>query len=678
MSKVEQIANSLGITDDQYSYKTNDVGEVISLEIFEPEYDYSLSFIKTHLLKFVSSFKYLELLEIILNDFLIEDLHEISDLKYLKTLHIECDTEVKNLDFLIQMKDLEHLYIQSSQIADLNGIEEHSKLVHLFLGNSKIKDLNPLKELVLLDQLGIFHNQVEDISVLKYLKNLKVLYLQHNNIEDISVFSELKTIRHLDLSFNTIKNIDSIKENADILYLNINNNEIDDISVLKKMRNINDLSLANNKIEDISSLENLQSLIQLNISGNRIKKIAPVKNHKNITIFNANNNSLEDIQKTEFTSQFTYLNLENCGINDISFLLNQHRIAHLILNYNSIKHFSSLEGNNGLKEIDLRSNDITETFPIQYFSDLKTIDLTGNSFGSKMFSIYGGLDQNGQKIGLISDLRKLNADYYYYYYYNKGMMEEALAYFYFENKDSKMYPEVFHMYVQKTQETESSETVYIKYYFSQIISFLCFNENLSCLTDEIYSKIYSKINSVKEPERTSMLEILDKIKAKKRVSFKFNYYDFHFYEEKVSNPYITDELLFIKGSLSVTRNNLMTDLYYLRLLKKRCSPFYFTLLHKIGYVLKMNFAYTEEERKEHDYYQSLIQNLNNSDIPKSGVYFSNSYFDKNYHYTHHENSIEQNKKKEEGKKPNIVLWIASTITVFAICMAIRSCLRLVE
>ncbi|MFC3160447.1 Leucine-rich repeat (LRR) protein [Chryseobacterium arachidis] len=672
MSKIEQIANSLGITDDQYSYKTNDLGEVISLEIFEPEYDYSLSFIKIHLLKFVSSFKHLELLEIALSDFLIENLHEISDLKYLKTLHIECDTEVKNLNFLTQMKDLEHLYLQSSQIADLNGIEKHSKLTHLFLGDSKIKNLNPLKELIGLDQLGIFHNQIEDISVLKYLKNLKVLYLQHNNIEDISVFSEFKTIRHLDLSFNEIKNIDSVKENVDILYLNINNNEVDDISVVKNFQKIRDLSLANNKIEDISALENVELLEHLNISGNKIKEIAPIKNHRNLKIFYTGNNPLEDIGKIEFASQFTYLHLENSGLKDISFLLNQHKIVHLILNNNSIRHFSSLEGKNNLKEIYLKSNNNSENFPIHYFSDLEKIDLTGNPFGNQMFSRYGGQDLNGQKIGLMSDLAKLNADYYY----NKGMMDEALAYFYYENKDSNKYPEVFHIYLQKILGTASSEVVYIKYYFSIVTNFLRFYDNLDFLTEENYNHIYSKIDSVQEPERSSMLEILYKLRQKKRVAFNFNYYDFHFYEEKISNPFISDELLFIKGSISVKRDQLMTNLYYLKLLKKRSSPFYFTLLHKIENVLKMNFAYTEEERKEHDYYRSLIQNLDESNIPKNKVYFSNSYFDKHYQYAHFDHPESSDKKKENGKGSNAILCTIAIITLFAICMAVKSCLNL--
>lgn len=672
MSKVVRIASSLRIPDNQYSYKMNDSGEVISLEIFEPEYDDSHSLIKTHLLKFVSSFKYLELLEIVLSDFLIEDLNEISDLKFLKTLHIECDTKVKNIDFLTQMKNLEHLYIQSSQITTLDGIEKCSELIYLFLGNSKIQDITPLKELTSLVQLEIFHNMVNDISVLKYLKNLRTLYFQHNSIEDISVLSELKHIQHLDLSFNRINNIDSIKENGGIQYLNFNNNQIKDIFVVKNFQNIKHLSFANNRVEDISALENVDSLMQLTISGNIITKISPISFQKNIKILNAGNNPLNDIKNIEFASQFTYLNLESCGINDISFLINQHNIIHLILNNNSIKSFTSLEGKTALKEIYLKASDIVETFPIHYFSDLRIIDLSGNSFGNQKFSIFGGHDLNGQKIGLLSDLAKLNADYYYH----NGMMEEALAYFYYINKDSNRYPEIFYIYLQKMLEISSLEVVYIKYYFSVITNFLRFYDNLDWLTEENYNKMYSKITSIREPERTLMLEILDKLKSKKRTFFNFNFYDFHFYEEKLNNPYISDELLFIKGSMSVTRDNLMTNLYYLKLLKKRNSPFYFTLLHKIENVLKMNFASTEEEIKVHDSHRLLIQDIEKSNIPERKVYFSSSYFDKHYQYVHYNHPESSEKKNHNKKESDIVLYILSIFILFALFMAVKSCLNL--
>ncbi|WP_294315563.1 hypothetical protein [uncultured Chryseobacterium sp.] len=90
----------------------------------------------------------------------------------------------------------------------------------------------------------------------------------------------------------------------------------------------------------------------------------------------------------------------------------------------------------------------------------------------------------------------------------------------------------------------------------------------------------------------------------------------------------------------------------------------------------MNFAYTEEERKEHDHYRSLIQHLDKSDIPKRKIFFSGSHFDKHYHDVHYNHTESSDKKKERGKDLSVVLYGLSAITLFAISMAVRSCLNL--
>lgn len=671
MGKVEKIAESFGITDNQYSYHVNLLGEVISLSIFEPEYDYSISFIRSYLLQFVSSFIYLETLEIDLPDFVIEDFNEISALKYLKELLIECDTTITNLDFLSEMNGLENLYIQTSDIENLNGIERHQKLTRLYLGSSKVQDLYPLEKMKNLILLGINDSNIEDISVIKNLKKLTALNLNHNNIEDISVLSEFTDLEYLDLSFNVIKNINTIERNIRLKSLNISNNKISDIRSIENFSELTDLSIANNKIDDISSLENVKLLQNINISGNKITSIAPLQHHKNIKIFHAGNNQFEDIQHINFLSQFTYVNLENCGINDVSFLLNQYEITYLFLNNNSIKNLSSLENLMFIKEIHLRYNEV-EHFPTQYFSNLDMVDLTRNQFGNAKFHRYENIsDTDGKKYMSMNILKKLNADYYF----NKGKMDEALAYFYYYD-GFRLHPEIFYIYLQKLTDIPVSETVYIKYYFSKISEFLSKVQEKNWLSETDYQKIYDKINLVKEPEKTSMMDVLEKIKNGKRPFFNFNFYDFHFYEEKVNNPLIDDEILFIKGSLRVDRDNLMTNLYCLKLLKERNSPFYFTLLHKINKVLEMNFAATEEERKEYDYYKNLLRNPDSNGIKRKNLSFSSSYFDRHYPYTHYQHPKSDTKKDEKQGKSGLIVIVVAIITIFAFFMAVRSCLNL--
>lgn len=669
MEKIEKLAHSLGITENQYSYDTNSEGEVVSLSVFEPEY-YLQGFTKTYPLQFASSFKYLEMLEIDLDDFVIEDLNEISELKFLKELRIDTNTKINNLDFSAQMDKLENLYIQTSDIENLNGIEKLQKLTHLYLGSSKVQDLSPLEMTTNLLVLGINYSNIKDISVVTNLKKLTTLNLNHNIIEDISVLSEFTDLEYLDLSFNKIKSITPIEKNIHIKSLNISNNEISDVKCLENFSQLIDLSVANNKIDDISSLENIKLLQNVNISGNKITSITPFQYHKNIKIFQAAHNQLDDIQQIHFSSQFTYLNLEHCGITDVSFLRNQNEITYLLLNNNSIKHLSALENLMFLKEIHLRDN-LVENFPTQYFSNLEMVDLTGNRFGNAKFHRYeNSSDTEGRKYISMNTLKKLNADYYF----NKGKMDEALAYFYYDD-GFRLHPEIFCIYLQKLIDIPVSETVYIKYYFSKISEFLLRVQEKEWLSQTNYQKIHDKISLVKEPERSLMIDVLEKIKTGKRSFFNFNFYDFHFYEEKVNNPLLDDEILFIKGSMRVDRENLMTNLYCLKLLRERNSPFYFNLSHKINKVLEMNFAATEDERKEYHYYKNLLRNPDSNDIKIKKLDFSNSYFDKNYPYTHYRHPKPEN-KKDSKENSNLVLILVAVVTIFAFFMAVRSCLNL--
>ncbi len=670
MEKIEKLAHSLGITENQYSYGVNNAGEVVSLSIFEPEY-YPHGFTKIYPLRFASSFKYLEVLEIDLDHFVIEDLDEISELKFLKELRIETNTKISNLDFSAQMNNLENLYIQTSDIENLKGVEKHQKLTHLYLGSSKIQDLSPLQMMTNLLVLGVNYSNIKDISIVKNLKKLTAINLNHNSIENISVLSEFTDLEYLDLSFNKVKSIIPIEKNIHLKSLNISNNEISDVECIESFSELTDLSVANNKIDDISSLENIKLLQNVNISGNKITSITPLQYHQHIKIFQAARNQLNDSQQIHFSSQFTYLNLEYCGITDVSFLRNQYEITYLLLNNNSIKHLSALGNLMYLKEIHLRDN-LVENFPTQYFSNLDMVDLTGNKFGNAKFHRYrNSSDTEGRKYISMNILKKLNADYYF----NKAKMDEALAYFYYDG-GFRLHPEIFYIYLKKLLDIPVSETVYIKYYFSKISEFLSRVPEKEWLSQADYQNIHDKIRLVKEPERSLMADVLEKIKTGKRPFFNFNFYDFHFYEEKVNNPLLDDEILFIKGSMRVDRENLMTNLYCMKLLRERNSPFYFNLSHKINKILEMNFAATEVERKEYRYYKNLLRNPESNDIKIKKLDFSNSYFDKNYPYTHYRHPKPETKKDSKEGNSNLVLIFVAIVTVFAFFMAVRSCLNL--
>jgi len=124
--------------------------------------------------------------------------------------------------------------------------------------------------------------------------------------------------------------------------------------------------------------------------------------------------------------------------------------------------------------------------------------------------------------------------------------------------------------------------------------------------------------------KTQLIKALDNAKGSPTgyYAYKCHNYEFYFYENKVDKPLITDELLYLKAHdyqsfiYKLKRENLESSLYALKQLYERNSPYFFKLRREILMVLKMQFAYTESERKLHDDYKKSVINIKDADIEK--------------------------------------------------------------
>lgn len=628
---VEKIASRLGIPNYCYHYDTNSVS-VISLDIYNPEYDNLHPSEKENIIQFAASFKFLKILNISISDFVIKDLSSFSDLIYLESLYLESDTEIADLSFLKSMKLLESLHIQSSKITEITELENLNHLNLLQIRESNIENIDAIEDLKSLEFLDFSFNNIKDLSPLKDLKFLKSIDFSNNNVEDISVLSEFENLEYLNISSNSVSDISFIAKNFNLKTLVVSENKIRNIEVISNFSYLYHLSINDNEINDFEVLENLKELNYLNVSETKISSLKILNSNVNLKYLLSDNNLIADFSEFQMNSQLHFLSLNHCGIKNLDFIKNQKEIRILYLNDNQIEELSPLQNLDFLTEIYLKNNRIKDTFPIHYFSQLSFLDLSGNRFGNKKFLKYVGFDdqkEDGESVGLLEDLKKINADYYF----EIGDNDAALAFYYYDHRTK--FVEEFYIYLEKFLNTPSHETVYIKYYFSKIFGFLFEDGNFSKIQPEDFDKLERKVSTVKQPEKNKMLVVLDNLKIGLRAFYHFNYLDFYFYEKNVANPLIDDELLFLKGSVIVNRENLMTNIYFLKLLKQRNSPFYFNLFHKIKNILDMNFAYNKEERLQHDDYMDLLHHLDDPRIIKRDDHFSQIHLDKSYQYTHY-------------------------------------------
>jgi len=634
VKEIDKILSAYNISDYEHfiSYEVNEADEVISLEIFDGEYDEFP--IKDNLGEFVSKFKKIKQLSIEFYNHNIEDLSLLGRLVELESIRIECDTDITNLDFLNNLSNLKSLFIQSSGVDNISGLSKNKKLEFIGLPNSKIEDISVVAKLPHLKSIGFSNNLIRQINALKRRKELVSVYLPDNDIENIDALSDCEALVRVNIANNNISDLKPVSNSKKLQFLSIANNKIKDVRFLSECQDLNHLDISDNLIERVDFLKGKNKLYYLTISNNPLSSIEPLKELKSLRRLSASNlNNIEIDKSFEFQSKLSYLELSNCNLTNASFLSNQQNLVHLNLSDNRISDFEFLKNYQLLKHLSLKNNNITTVFPAYYFFEMDGIDLRENEFGGKLYQgrsgdisylsqIYKVNPKEQIERGSIEELDKLVADYHY----EKGDYDAALAYYYINRMDKSK--EIFNIYLNKLLETPDEEVVYIKYYFSVFMrnvhnAYTDIKQG-NKISEKIYQDILSKFQRL-PLQKTQLIKALDNAKGSPTgyYGYKCHNYEFYFYENIVDKPLITDELLYLKAHdyqsfiYKLKRENLESSLYSLKQLYERNSPYFFKLRREIFRVLKVHFASTESERKLHDDYKKSIINIGDIEVEKT-------------------------------------------------------------
>ena len=170
--------------------------------------------------------------------------------------------EVSNDWKQVVLKDpnFERIIRYNLSIPETNNIVVRNvrKIDYLNLNHSNIKSLEGIENFKNLRKLDLSFNQVKDLTPLTKLKKIQEIILYSNNLEDVSELAKIKTLKKLDLS----------------------NNQITDVTPLAALINLTDLDLNNNKIYTIGSISVLPKLTVLDVSRNYIKDMNSLDSKK--------------------------------------------------------------------------------------------------------------------------------------------------------------------------------------------------------------------------------------------------------------------------------------------------------------------------------------------------------------------------------------------------------------
>lgn len=185
------------------------------------------------------------------------------------------EPDIDNLSPLLELKNLKILSIEdNTQATDITPLGKLSELRMLHLGTAQVTDITPLSTLTHLESLYISGTKISDISPLSNLINLETLFLSGSKIKDIRPLSSLKALEILFLPVTKIKNLSPLAHLSKLTTLDIRNTQVTDIAPLAALKNLCSLNLSQTQVTDVTPLASLDNLLSLDISNTAISEIS--------------------------------------------------------------------------------------------------------------------------------------------------------------------------------------------------------------------------------------------------------------------------------------------------------------------------------------------------------------------------------------------------------------------
>jgi len=175
---------------------------------------------------------------------------------------------IKNLTSLVEL----HLPAARASSGDFASLGSLINLTELNMDSTQVSDINFLVDMTDLEYLQLSYNPISDITPIENLINLTYLHLRANQVSDISPLRNLNNLTWLDVgsglhpgNYNNISDIEPLKYLINLEWLDLSSNKISNIAPLANLTNLTDLSLVGNQISDFTPLMGLTNLRTLTV-----------------------------------------------------------------------------------------------------------------------------------------------------------------------------------------------------------------------------------------------------------------------------------------------------------------------------------------------------------------------------------------------------------------------------
>ncbi len=258
---------------------------------------------------------------------------------------LDCgNRQIKNINGLEHLEQLNDLKLYTNQISDLSPLANLTQLSFLSLHGNNVNDLAPLKNLSSLKGLVLSNNLIESLLPLESLSKLKTLKLGSNNITDLSPLAHLKELELVTLiNNNEITCVDTsryqaydykdlaftcLKKGAEYWPLDFPDGNLAKCLASWRYYDISDvtkLGCGNGEynVLSISDLEGIQAfteLAELRLKRQSATDVLALENLTELSLLGFDNHSNFNLSSLSTLIQLTHLEIGGSELNDLSFL----------------------------------------------------------------------------------------------------------------------------------------------------------------------------------------------------------------------------------------------------------------------------------------------------------------------------------------------------------------------
>jgi len=328
------------------------------------------------------------------------------------------------------MAGLQYLYVSSSGITDLTGLELATNLLELDVSGNSVMDITPLQYLRQLEFLDLSLNNLNQdsfCSILPMLTANNPLLMDGSTLfTDANPYScptsghfipdvNLRALVQDELGLSNEPNMTDMPFLYSLFATFTSGPEsskVTDLTGLEYATNLTYLDLTDHNVSDLSPLSGLTSLNGLYMSGNNISNLSPLAGLTNLQfLYVAYNSGITSISTISSLSSLQYFGCSGCSITSVAPVSGLTQLVELQIDYNPVTDITPIFGLPNLTRLGLAGLGLTDISFLSNWPNMTYLSLssnTGADFSSlDQFTLLTSLYIYNASIGDISFLSTL-------------------------------------------------------------------------------------------------------------------------------------------------------------------------------------------------------------------------------------------------------------------------------